>query len=76
MQQITSQMTLDKVMELDPLAIQVLLDSGMSCVGCSVAHMETLAEGAIIHGLDPDELVAILNAQLKELSENQKEDKK
>ena len=76
MPQITSQMTLGEVLEIHPLAAQVLLDAGMSCVGCSVARMETLVEGAIIHGIDPDELVETLNAQIASLSENLKEAEK
>ena len=61
---ITREMTLAQVLETSPMAARVLLDEGMSCVGCSIARMETLEEGARSNGIDPDELVARLNEQL------------
>jgi len=61
---ITKQMTLAEVLEINPGAARVLLDEGMSCVGCSVARMETLEEGASAHDIDVDALVARLNELL------------
>ena len=34
---------------------------GMHCIGCPSAQAETLEEAALVHGLDPDVLVARLN---------------
>lgn len=42
----------------------VLLESGMHCLHCMLAHGETLEEAASVHGIDVDELVAKLNAIL------------
>jgi hybrid cluster-associated redox disulfide protein len=58
---ITKEMSLAELLERCPPAAQVLLDAGMGCISCSVAGMETLAEGAELHGLNVDELVAMLN---------------
>lgn len=41
---------------------EVLFGIGMHCLGCPSSQMETLAEAAMVHGLEPDELVARLNA--------------
>ena len=41
---------------------EVLFGIGMHCLGCPSSQMETLAEAAMDHGLEPDELVARLNA--------------
>ena len=41
---------------------EVLFGIGMHCLGCPSSLMETLAEAAMVHGLEPDELVARLNA--------------
>ena len=38
------------------------LEMGMHCLGCPSSQMETLEEAAMVHGLEPDELVARLNA--------------
>ncbi len=33
----------------------------MHCIGCPSAQAESLEEAALVHGLDPDVLVARLN---------------
>ena len=38
---------------------------GMHCVGCPAHQMESLGEAAMVHGIDPDTLVARLNAFLE-----------
>ncbi|MGI6702195.1 MAG: DUF1858 domain-containing protein [Christensenellales bacterium] len=44
---------------------EVLLNSGMHCLGCSIAKHETVEQAASVHGLDADELVNQLNAVLE-----------
>ena len=46
---------------IDDIA-EVLFGIGMHCLGCPSSQMETLAEAAMVHGLEPDELIARLNA--------------
>ena len=46
---------------IDAIA-EVLFGIGMHCLGCPSSQMETLEEAAMVHGLEPDELVARLNA--------------
>ena len=48
----------------DKLA-EVLQESGMHCLHCMLAHGETLAEAAAVHGINVDELVAKLNAVIE-----------
>ena len=45
----------------DKLA-EVLMQSGMHCLHCMLAHNETLEEAAATHGIDVDKLVEQLNA--------------
>ena len=47
----------------DKLA-DILMQSGMHCLHCVLAHGETLEEAAAVHGIDTDKLVADLNAAL------------
>jgi len=35
---------------------------GVACVGCSAAQEDSIAQSAAVHGLDPQQLVAELNA--------------
>ena len=62
---ITKNMTFTEVMEKYPDAIEALLESGMHCIGCPMSTEETIEQGAIIHGLDPDELVKEMNKKIK-----------
>ncbi len=45
---------------IDDIA-EVLFGIGMHCLGCPASQMETIAEAAMVHGLDPIELVDRLN---------------
>lgn len=45
-------------------AAELLMQSGMNCVGCASAAGETLEEAAMEHGLDPTLLVRKLNLYL------------
>lgn len=73
---ITKNMSFAELMEKSPESREVLFNNGMHCIGCSMAMSETLEEGAMAHGLDPDKLVEEINkALLKGLGEkiNKKE---
>ena len=58
-------MTFNQIMKKYPGAQEILLSKGMHCIGCPMAMQETLGEGAIAHGLDPDKLTEELNKKLK-----------
>lgn len=42
----------------------ILMEAGMHCLGCPSAQAETLAEAALVHGLDSDLLIEKINAFL------------
>lgn len=46
--------------KVDAIA-EALFSVGMHCLGCAVAHGETVGEAAQVHGLDVNELIAKLN---------------
>ena len=58
---ITKGMTFAEVMTLFPETMPVFLEHSMACFGCPMAMSETVEQGAIAHGLNPDKLVAELN---------------
>lgn len=64
MKKITQEMTIPEILEMDPRAAGILMQSGMHCVGCAQAAGETLEEAALEHGLDPVLLVRKLNLYL------------
>lgn len=60
--QITKDMTIKNVLEMDKTLAEVLLGFGMHCIYCPMSQMETLEEAAEVHGIDVDFLVKKLNA--------------
>ena len=45
-----------------PEKAEILIEAGMHCLGCMVAHEETIEEACEVHGIDVDEMLEKLNA--------------
>ncbi len=58
---VTPEMTIADVVQQKPEAAAILAEYGMGCIMCMGAMAETLAEGAMMHGVDIDELLEKLN---------------
>jgi hybrid cluster-associated redox disulfide protein len=63
---ITKDMTIAQAIAMDQNIIPVLLEIGMHCLGCPSAQAETLEEAAMVHGLDPDDFMERIAAQIGE----------
>ena len=61
MAQVSKDMLIGELIRLDPNVAPILMRAGMHCLGCPSAQMESLAEAAMVHGLDVDVLVAQSN---------------
>ncbi len=61
---ITKETTIGSLIATTPEVAPVLMEIGMHCLGCPSAQAETLEEAAMVHGIDPEVLVAKLNAFL------------
>ncbi len=61
MSEITKDTTIGDLLDLKPAAVPVLMEIGMHCIGCPASRSETVEEAAIVHGLDPVELVTRIN---------------
>lgn len=66
MASITKDMTIAQAIAADQKVIPVLLGIGMHCLGCPSAQGETLEEAALVHGLDPNELMDKIQAEIGE----------
>lgn len=66
MAQITKDMIIADIIDVDTELIPVLMEAGMHCVGCPSAQGESLEEACFVHGLDPDEVETKLNNYLAE----------
>ncbi len=58
---ITGDMLIMEVVEANENAPEILLSFGMHCLGCAIAHGETVAEAAAVHGIELQELLDALN---------------
>ena len=56
--------TIGALLETIPEAAEILTGMGMHCIGCPSAQGESLAEAAMVHGLDGDVLEAQINDYL------------
>lgn len=61
---ITKDMTFEEIILRYPKSIDILLKRGMHCAGCHAAPIETLEQGARVHGIDPDKLLKELKTKL------------
>ncbi len=59
---ITKDMLIGEILTLSDKAPQVLMGIGMHCLGCPSSQMESLEEACRVHGVNPDEVVAMLNS--------------
>ena len=61
MAKITADTLISECLEINPDSAEILLEAGMHCFGCALAHGETIAEAVALHGRDLDELLKRLN---------------
>lgn len=48
-----------------PQAVDALYEQGMGCIGCPASQAESINDASAIHGLNPLDVVAALNAKLQ-----------
>lgn len=55
-------MTIGELLEVAPEKAEILLNAGMHCLGCPASQGETIEEACMVHGIDVEELLSMLNA--------------
>ena len=60
-QQVTKDMIIGEILQINQGVIPILMQSGMHCLGCPSSQMESLEDACLVHGIDADTLVAQLN---------------
>ena len=53
-----------ELLQIDADIAPILFGIGMHCLGCPASQMETVEEAAMVHGIDPDDLVEEINSFL------------
>lgn len=62
--QVSKDMIIGEMLQLDPGIAAILMASGMHCIGCPASQGESLEEAAAVHGLSADTLVTNVNEYL------------
>ena len=62
MADITKDTTIGEALRDNPDIAPVLMEIGMHCLGCPSAQGETLAEAAMVHGIEVDDLMSRIAA--------------
>ena len=66
MARVTNDTMIGELLQIDSNIAPVLLNIGMHCLGCPSSQMETIEEAALVHGIDPDDLVEDINGFLEQ----------
>ena len=67
--QISKEMLIGELLQVDENMAQIFMGAGMHCIGCPSSQMESLEEACMVHGTDPDELVSKINEFLESKGE-------
>ncbi|MBQ9277862.1 MAG: DUF1858 domain-containing protein [Lachnospiraceae bacterium] len=62
--QVTKDMLIYEILEIDPGNAAILMASGMHCVGCPSSAMESLEDACMVHGMDVDDVIYSINEYL------------
>ena len=58
---VTGDMTVQEIVELYPMTVEVLSEWGLGCSTCHIGAIETIEEGALAHGFTPEEVDEIIH---------------
>ncbi len=61
MARVTKDTMIGDLLQIDQNVAPLLLNIGMHCFRSPSSQMETIEEAAMVHGLDPDDLVVEIN---------------
>lgn len=62
---VNKDMIIADMLQIDAGIAAILMASGMHCIGCPSAQGESLEQAAVVHGLDADQLVNVVNEYLE-----------
>ena len=74
MKQATKQNTIGEILEMNREVAALFLGHGMFCISCPSAQNESLEEACMVHNIDADELLDLINKFLA-AEEDESEDK-
>jgi hybrid cluster-associated redox disulfide protein len=64
MAKVTKDMIIADVLRMDRETAPIFMRHGLHCLGCPASSMESIADAAMVHGLNVDSLINDLNEYL------------
>lgn len=61
---VSGDMLIGEILQQHPETAQTLMAVGMHCLGCPSSQMESLNDACLVHGLNPEKVLEIVNEQL------------
>ena len=52
------------ILDIAPQTAPLFMNIAMHCLGCPASRGETVEQACMVHGVDPDELLAQVNAMI------------
>jgi hybrid cluster-associated redox disulfide protein len=66
MAKVSKDMLIGQLLQIDANIAPILMRAGMHCLGCPSSQMESLEEAAMVHGIDPEELMKKIHEAIGE----------
>ena len=63
MAQVTKKTLIGEALSIDEEIAPILMGIGMHCLGCPSSRGETVEEACMVHGIDVDKLLALVNEE-------------
>lgn len=68
MKQVTREMIIGEIIQIDNGIIPILMQTGMHCLGCPSSQMESLEDACAVHGINVDTLIEEINTYLASIA--------
>jgi hybrid cluster-associated redox disulfide protein len=63
---VNKNMSIAEVVMKWPETAGAFIEAGLHCYGCAAARYETIEQGALAHGIDPEKLIEVINEVIDE----------
>ncbi|MBQ1805185.1 MAG: DUF1858 domain-containing protein [Oscillospiraceae bacterium] len=67
--EITKDTVIGDILDIAPQTAPIFFAIGMHCLGCPSSRGETVEEACMVHGIDVDKLLAIVNEEANKPAE-------
>ena len=68
--EITKSTIIGDILDIAPQTAPIFMAIGMHCLGCPSSRAETVEEACMVHGIDVDKLLALVNQEANKDPEN------